>query len=183
VFVKRLVQMAPAWVGSPGNIMMCCCWCSGAAFLPEFLWEDTTTAGHNLNNILRSASVATCMQIVVRNVTLRHSASRVMMTAAQEAEQILPTAAAGAKASHNTTQIPEEEEGAEGGGTALTVPFEDGTTTPGDVHLATWISHSPQSLHRVLMYKRAQGWVSAHMASWGSPPCMLFRVHCHPGMM
>jgi hypothetical protein len=55
------------------------------------------------------------------------------MTAAQQAEQILATAAAGAEATHNTTQIPEEEEGAEGDGTALTVPFEDGTTTPGNV--------------------------------------------------
>jgi hypothetical protein len=142
VFVKRLVQMAPAWVGSPGNIMMCFCWCTGAAFLPEFLWEDTTTAGHNLNNILGSVSVATCMQIVVRNATLRHSASRVM-TAAQEAEQILATAAAGADASHNTTQIPEEEEGAEGGGTALTVPFEDGTTTPGGVPSGSHTLRSP----------------------------------------
>jgi hypothetical protein len=125
--------MAPAWVGSRCNIMMCFCWCTGAAFLPEFLWDDTTTAGHNLNNILRSVSVATCMQIVVRNETLRHSASRVM-TAAQEAEQVLATSAAGAKASHNTT---EEEEGADGDGTSLTVPFEDGTTTrdvmPGDL--------------------------------------------------
>jgi hypothetical protein len=104
--------------------------------MPELLWEDTTTAGHNLNNILGSVSVATCMQIVVRNATLRHSASRVM-TAAQEVEQILATAAAGAEATHYTTQIPEEEEGAEGDGTSLTVPFEDGTTTrdvvPGDL--------------------------------------------------